>query len=352
MLTAMVLRELRLTSGEYKIEAPSVNYLFFAALFFVLCCFYSSTLPAAVRMPAQCKSVSLILENQAACHGRFIKLTGQIIDLKRTDKWTRFYLTDGTSKLNIFNIGDPFSDQTIREGDCVVVEGVYYFQSTHIATHDFTNEIRWEKAEPCSRPTRKQPTKETDRLPDVSGGKGSNFNWRLLLGVGAVAVILVLPWLTRTIFAPRRYRRMGKEFEEYIVSLFPSAEWEIEDRSSDTSHTMGRRILGDVAYDWIVRHRPTSRRFVLQCKYRSRFFRDGIEWAKSYQMRNYKDFQRSKACDYYVILGVGGASKQPEHLYAIPLQHLDSPFVRRRDLESYARDPRVAFVLGGRGNLQ
>lgn len=337
--------ELRPTNDEFKIEALSINHLFFAALVFILC-FYSSTLPAAVRAPAQCKSVSLILENQATCHGRFIRLTGQIIDLKRTDKWTRFYLADGGGKLNVFNIGDPFGEQTIREGDCVVVEGAYYFQSTHIGAYDFANEIRWEKAETCSRPSKKQPTKEKGQPLGAPEEKRRNFDWLL------VAAIVVLLWLGRATLAPHRSRRIGKEFEEYIVSLFPGVDWVIEDRSSDTSHTMGRRILGDIAYDWIIRHQPTSRRYILQCKYRSKFFRDGIEWAKPYQMRNYKGFQRSKACDYYVILGVGGTARQPDYLYAIPLQRLDSVFVSRRELEPYARDPCAVFALDDKGNLR
>jgi hypothetical protein len=305
--------------------------------------FYPPTLPAVVKTPAKCKSVSLILENQSACHGHFVRLTGHVVDLKRTDKWTKFQLSDGASKLNVFNFGD----QPIRGGDCAIVEGVYYFQRTQIDTHHFENEIRWEKVEPCSR-----PAKEKGQPSTVKGGKQGGWDWRLLSAIGVAAIIVVLALLERAVLAPRRYRRIGKEFEEYVVSLFPSAEWEIEDRSSDTSHTMGRRILGDVAYDWIIRHRPTSHRCILQCKYRSRFFRNGVEWAKSYQMRNYKDFQRSKAYDYYVILGVGGASKQPDHLYAIRLQRLDSTFVRRRELEPYARDPRAVFVLDDRGNLR
>ncbi len=311
--------------------------------------FHPTALLAAVKTPAKCKSVSLILENQSVCHGHFVRLTGRVVDIKRTGKWTKFQLSDDASKLNVFNFGDLFGDQPIKNGDCVLVEGVYYFRSTQVDTHHFNNEIRWEKVEPkpksCSRSARKKNQSST-----VKGGKQDGWDWRLLAVIG-VAVILVLASLGRVVLVPRRYRRMGKEFEEYVVSLFPSVEWEIEDRSSDTSHTMGRRVVGDVSYDWIVRHRATSRRFILQCKFRSRYYRSGIEWAKMYQMRNYGDFQRRKGWDYFVILGVGGAPKQPSHLYLVPLQCLGSPFVLQSALQSYARDPHTPFTLDDQGKL-
>lgn len=152
---------------------------------------------------------------------------------------------------------------------------------------------------------------------------------------------------------------MGRAFEEHVIGLFPDTEWEIENRSSDTSRRIGRRITGDVSYDCIVKHRPTSRRFILQCKYRSRLFRkddqDGIEWAKPYQIGNYKSFQRTKGWPYLVVIGLGGRPKKAQELFLLSLDHLCDPFIQRNEMLAGKREPHAPFtveeMLGARRRL-
>jgi len=152
---------------------------------------------------------------------------------------------------------------------------------------------------------------------------------------------------------PDRYHRMGRNFEEYIIGLFPDTDWEIKDRSSDTSRRIGRRITGDVSYDFIVKQRSTSRRFIIECKYRSRFYRqgdqEGIEWAKPYQIRNYRTFQQAEGCPYVVVIGLGGHPRQPQHLFVLPLESLHYPFIGKVNLLAAERDPRAIFAVDDHG---
>lgn len=304
-------------------------YSIFALIFVFLVCFESAF--GSQRISVKCSSVQAMLADPKYCHERHVRVSGPISDLTLKDDYTRFYLSEGSEKLRVFNFGNPFVGVPIKDGDCVLVEGVYFFYETQIAAHSFKNEIRWDKVSSCPI--------------SLSDNKAPTPDWKRWLILGAVVLLLVLALAGRRFRTRGRYHRMGRDFEEYVIGLFPPAEWEIEDRSSDTTHTMGRRVTGDVSYDWIVKHRKTGRRFILQCKFRSRFFRDGIEWATAYQIRNYKDFQQRTGYEYSVCIGVGGCPKQPERLYLAPLKRLNSLFVWRKELEIFARDPRAFFTM-------
>lgn len=146
---------------------------------------------------------------------------------------------------------------------------------------------------------------------------------------------------------------LRREFEEYIIRLFPDAEWEITDRCSDTSLQIDRKIIGDVSYDLIVKHRHTSRQFIIQCKYRTRFHyegdHEGIDWAKPYQIWNYKNFQQEKGWFYLGVIGVGGRPGQPEQLFVLPLESLRYEFMWKRSLIVGKRDTMTPFAIDEQG---
>jgi hypothetical protein len=198
-----------------------------------------------------------------------------------------------------------------------------------------------------NRAKRKQ---KVDKTSQPSSAPTSRWPNAIILG----ALILILLMIAARRILGRNYR-IGRAFEEYVISLFPETVWEIEDRSSDTSKRIGRRITGDVSYDCIMKHRRTSKRFVVQCKYRSRFFRqddqEGIEWAEPYQIRNYRNFQREKGWPYVGIIGVGGGPMHPKHLFVLPFEHLHDTFIRKAGLEIAGRDPHRPFTVDDQGML-
>lgn len=308
--------------------------------------------PAAAgdtRLLPECQAIGGILANKEHCHGRTVRLSGKVAGITRTGKYTRFYLTEDSKALKFFNYGDAFGDLPVKEGGCFVVEGTYYYWRTVVSSAVFQDEVRWANVMPCASAL--APTTRTDKQPRGDTRRKArpiHWIWYVLGG----ALLVVLAGAVSRHLRQRRYRRLGKEFEDYVAGLFGEQEWMIEDRSSDTAYKMGRRITGDLAYDWIVRHRRTGRRFIVQCKYRSRFYRDGIEVAKPFQLRHYRDYQRAKAWDYVVVLGVGGTPKAPEQLYLIPLERIRDTVLWRRELLPYARDPRTAFTLANDGRLR
>lgn len=292
----------------------------------------------------ECSSISHILADPRACDNHPVRLVGEVVQFgfqtSRAGRiYTEFTLADNSGRLDVFS----YHHLPLERGICLRVEGTYYRQRK--VGSRFKSEVVVDRRGegiakvPCPQEGRKQGEVPRGYTPSM-------WRWGKIVGL-AMAILLVSGLVVR--LAPARYYRMGRAFEEFVIGLFPEPEWEIEDRSSDTSKNIGRRVTGDVSYDCIVKHRPTSRGFILQCKYRSRFFRqaeqEGIEWAKTYQIRNYRDFQRTKGWPYLVIIGVGGRPRRPHQLFVLSLERLHDPFIQRNEILAARRDPRAFFTI-------
>lgn len=324
---------------------------------------FLATLLGAQEAPRsmECSSIAFILASPQACDKQPVRVVGMVAQFKlQTSKdgqpYTEFILAEGSKTLTFFS----YDHLPLNQELCVQVEGIYHTQR-QVGPYIFKNQVVVDKkAEgitpvPCP-PQKKLKEKPKGEKPQVvpSSERESAWNWSQILGAGLLILIL-LAVVANRMLRPSRYYRMGRAFEEYVIRLFPDTQWEIEDRSSDTSKRIGRRVTGDVSYDCIVRHRPTSRRFIIQCKYRSRFFRqdgqEGIEWAKPYQIRNYRNFQQTKGWPYLVIIGVGGRPRKPQQLFVLSLEQLGSPFIPKIDLQAAKRGQRGFFTVSDQGVL-
>ncbi len=286
--------------------------------------------------PNDCSSIARILANAEVCDNRPVRVDGKISHIKRVtskvgNPYTEFTLTDGPRKLTFFSYGHL----SIDRGMCVRVEGRYH-RERQVGNSIVKDQVVVEGSSdgvakvPCQRQA------------------GRMIGW-------AVALLVILALLVeRTLARGRPYRR-GRAFEEYAIGLFPEAEWEIEDRSSDTSKRIGRRVTGDVSYDFVVKHKPSARRYIVQCKYRSKYFRvggqEGIEWAKPYQIGNYGVFQKAKGWPYLVCVGVGGRARRPRELFVFSLDRLRDPFLPKNEMVTARRDPQAPFTVDDDGRL-
>ncbi len=305
---------------------------------------------------SDCSSIARILVNPETCDSREVRLEGKVSKLtSRTSKlgtpYTEFTLAQDSKRLRFFS----YDHVLLEEGMCARVIGTYWRQRP--VGGSFKSEVVVDKGAegiakvPCPPEVRRQ---ETRNLTKKSIARPRWVAWKEGIVFLIVAFLVLVPVLW-TMLGPARSRRKGRSFEDFVIGLFPDAEWEIEDRSSDTSHRIRRRVTGDVSYDCIVKHRATFRRFIIQCKYRTRFYRqggrEGIEWAKPYQIRNYGEFQRQKKWPYLVIIGVGGSPKRPEQLFVLSLARLHDPFIAKHELLVAKRDANTPFTIDGRGAL-
>ena len=138
----------------------------------------------------------------------------------------------------------------------------------------------------------------------------------------------------------------GTTFEKYIVEKFNQGYFKLIEWRSDKFHKgiyAASNKLPDLEYSFELFNCKTP--FAVECKWRAGFVNEKIEWAKLYQISNYKNYQKQKSIKVFVIIGVGGEASNPESLYAVPLSKINSIFLFKNELEKYRRKPDHNFYL-------
>lgn len=131
----------------------------------------------------------------------------------------------------------------------------------------------------------------------------------------------------------------GALFEKFISQKFDMQSFQLIEWRSDKFHNgvyAKSNHLPDM--EWEIVH-PLARkgRFAIECKYRSGYFNGGIELAKDYQFKNYKEYERKARVPVFIVLGVGGRPDSPDELFVIPLKNLNSNFINTWNLKQYAK---------------
>lgn len=138
----------------------------------------------------------------------------------------------------------------------------------------------------------------------------------------------------------------GTTFEKYIVEKFNQGYFKLIEWRSDKFHKgiyAASNKLPDLEYSFEVVNSKTP--FAIECKWRSVFINEKIEWAKSYQFDNYRNYQKQKNIKVFVIIGVGGEPENPESIYVVPLSKINSIFLFKKELEKYRRTSDNNFYL-------
>jgi hypothetical protein len=147
-------------------------------------------------------------------------------------------------------------------------------------------------------------------------------------------------------FKPRKSREelknekkeKGNEFEKFVVQKFNKKYFRILEWAGD-KYVNG--IYAETTTQPDLRIKFTlhdiEKEFAVECKYRSYFFKGGIDWAKDNQRTNYQNYSESKGIVTFVVIGVGGRADNPEELFIVPLQDLKSDFISHEDLRKYSK---------------
>lgn len=142
-------------------------------------------------------------------------------------------------------------------------------------------------------------------------------------------------------FSPRKsretqkqeHKQKGNEFEKFVVQKFNKKYFKIMEWTGD-KYING--IYAETTTQPDLRIKFTlhdmEKEFAVECKYRSYYFKDGIDWAKDNQRNNYQNYSEAKGIITFVAIGVGGTADNPEELFIVPLQELKSDFISKADL--------------------
>lgn len=125
----------------------------------------------------------------------------------------------------------------------------------------------------------------------------------------------------------------GRLFEEYMLGrIMALSGLTLVGRNADYSQN---GIHAEENSQPDLRFRKEGKPFAIECKWRRDFFKDRIDWAGDFQIRNYNDFQREQKMPVFVALGVGGTPEAPENLYLVPLSRLKYSFATRDYLQPF-----------------
>lgn len=127
----------------------------------------------------------------------------------------------------------------------------------------------------------------------------------------------------------------GRAFEEYVVShfnkkYFTLKEWR-GDKYYEGNYAESNRYP-DMEYEFSLNDKIIP--FAVECKWRSKFKNEQIQWATEEQADIYRKFEKEKDMPVFVVIGVGSSPSDPERVYAVPLKALKLSIAK----EDYIRD--------------
>ena len=141
-------------------------------------------------------------------------------------------------------------------------------------------------------------------------------------------------------------KEKGDAFERYVVSRFCRDYFELLEWRSDKYHdgvyaTSSR--LPDLEYQFKTSY--YNFRIAAECKWRAAFSKGRIEWAKSYQLITYRQYESERGIPVFVIIGIGGEPDGPGEVYVVPLREIRSHVLSEYELKKYYRHKTGNFFL-------
>ncbi|NTS40791.1 hypothetical protein HRG84_07710 [Flavisolibacter sp. BT320] len=141
-------------------------------------------------------------------------------------------------------------------------------------------------------------------------------------------------------------KEKGDAFERYVVSRFCREYFELLEWRSDKYHegvyaTSSR--LPDLEYQFKTGY--YNFRIASECKWWAAFSKGRIEWAKSYQLITYRQYESERGIPVFVIIGIGGEPDSPGAVYVVPLREIRSHVLSEYELKKYYRHKTGNFFL-------
>src|SRR6266536_2712650 len=133
------------------------------------------------------------------------------------------------------------------------------------------------------------------------------------------------------------YNKMkGDEFEKYILLKFDKRYFRLIEWRSDKGHEgiyPESSQLPDMVFEFSSYTK--KERFAIECKYRSHFINNSLEWANEQQIRTYNSFYEKEKIPVFIVIGTEGTASQPASLYIVPLKALKYPSVSKEYLQRF-----------------
>lgn len=134
-------------------------------------------------------------------------------------------------------------------------------------------------------------------------------------------------------------KKKGDDFEKYIVQKFNRKFFHIKEWAGD-KYVKGIYAETTPQPDLLLECHLNQNRylFAVECKWRQKLFKGGVEIANEYQFNRYKTYEKTKNIPVFIAIGIGGKADYPENLYIIPLRLLETNFIIFKELKKYEKD--------------
>jgi hypothetical protein len=136
-----------------------------------------------------------------------------------------------------------------------------------------------------------------------------------------------------------KIKESGDVFERLVVSKFDTRYFKLKEWAGD-KYINGIYAETTTNPDLVLCYSAgkTQKTIAVECKYRSKYTKDGIFWASAQQISNYRNYQDETKIPVFVAIGVGGVPDNPEDFFVIPLDKLFDRFISRRKMQYYRKN--------------
>lgn len=134
-------------------------------------------------------------------------------------------------------------------------------------------------------------------------------------------------------------KQKGDDFEKFIVQKFSKNNFTILEWTGD-KYVQGMYAKSNMNPDLTLKLKlkDIEEDFAIECKYRSTYYKNGVEWSSEQQLQNYKTFATDKGIPVFVAIGIGGVAIAPEELFIIPLTEISDTFLTKSFLNKYRKE--------------
>jgi len=141
-------------------------------------------------------------------------------------------------------------------------------------------------------------------------------------------------------------KRNGDDFEKFIVHKFSRKYFKIKEWAGD-KYSKGRYAETTRQPDLLLEFnlKDESALFSVECKWRSLYYKKGIEFCSIDQLQRYKEYELEHKIPVFIAIGVGGKGTCPEDLFIVPVSKIRSNFLPIEKLREFEKDVKSNFFF-------
>lgn len=146
-------------------------------------------------------------------------------------------------------------------------------------------------------------------------------------------------------------KKNGDDFEKFVVQKFDKKYFTLKEWAGD-KYIKGSYAQTTSQPDLLLEFnlRDKNSELSVECKWRKKYYKNGVEFAKKEQLERYKEFQKEKNIPVFIAIGIGGKGNSPEQLYIIPLQEINTNFLSMNELKKYEKKIDTNFFFDNETN--